>query len=126
MHLVMLHRLLDELNPRTVVVDPISSLITIGSTSEVRGMMIRLMDTMKVKGINALFTSLTHMNKVEFNDETVNAVSSLADTWIDLKNEERGDDRIRTLLVVKTRGMGHYNNEQEFKIGNKGIKFAGE
>jgi circadian clock protein KaiC len=66
------------------------------------------MDTMKVKGINALFTSLTHQNKTEFNDETVNAVSSLADTWIDLKNEKRGNERIRTLLVVKTRGMGHY------------------
>jgi circadian clock protein KaiC len=126
MHLLMLHRLLDELDPLTVIVDPISSLITIGSTSEVRGMMIRLMDTMKVKGINALFTSLTHQNQTEFNDETVNAVSSLADTWIDLKNVQRGDNRLRTLLVVKTRGMGHYNNEQQFTIGSKGIKFTAE
>ena len=35
MHLLVLHKLIKELKPRTVIVDPISSLVTVGNTSEV-------------------------------------------------------------------------------------------
>jgi len=123
MHLLVLHKLMMEFKPLTVIIDPISSLITIGSSSEVRGMLVRLMDTLKTNQVNALFTSLTHHRDSEFNDATVDAVSSLADTWINVKNEDYTDRRIRSLLIVKARGMGHYNNQQEFIITNKGIKF---
>jgi len=123
MHLLTLHKLLAEVNPRTVIVDPISSLITIGSSSEVRGMLVRLMDTLKTLQINALFTSLTHQQQNEHNDATVDAVSSLADTWINLRNESRDNERVRTLLIVKSRGMGHFNQPQDFTITSKGIRF---
>ncbi len=123
MHLLAVHKLLEELKPRTVIIDPISSLITIGSTSEVRGMLVRLMDTLKIHQVNALFTSLTHKNQNEYNDATVDAVSSLADTWINVRNEGNDNERVRSLLVVKARGMGHHNNRQEFVITDKGIKF---
>src|SRR4030095_1306781 len=88
MHLLVINKYLTELKPRTVIVDPISSLITIGINSEVRGMLIRLMDTLKIYNINAIFTSLTHTGNSTFNDATVDAVSSLADTWINLTNEQ--------------------------------------
>lgn len=124
MHLLVISRLLETVKPRTVIVDPISSLITIGSSSEVRGMLIRLMDTMKMQRINAIFTSLTHSGISEYNDATVDAVSSLADTWLNLTNEQyKGDDRVRSLLIVKSRGMGHHNSKQEFIITSKGLKF---
>lgn len=122
MHLLVLHKLMMEFKPRTVIIDPISSLITIGSTSEVRGMLVRLMDTLKTNQINALFTSLTHTNKNQYDDATVDAVSSLADTWINVKNEDKNNERIRSLLIVKARGMGHSNNQQDFIITNKGIR----
>ncbi len=123
MHLLVINKLLTELKPRTVIVDPISSLITIGSSSEVRAMLVRLMDTLKINQVNAIFTSLTHANTSEFNDATVDAVSSLADTWINVKNEELNYERVRSLLIVKSRGMGHRNNSQNFIITNNGVKF---
>ncbi len=122
MHLLTLHKLLKELKPRTVVIDPISSLVTIGSNSEVRAMLVRLMDTLKKEQVNALFTSLTHTDN-QFRDATVDAVSSLADTWINVENEERRNERARSLLIIKSRGMGHSNTPQNFVISNKGIKF---
>jgi circadian clock protein KaiC len=123
-HLLVINKLIERVNPRTVIVDPISSLITIGTSSEVRGMLIRLMDTLKMKNINAVFTSLTHSGTSVFNDATVDAVSSLADTWINLTNEQtRGEERVRNLLIVKSRGMGHHNSKQEFVITAKGLKF---
>ncbi|MEO5890140.1 MAG: circadian clock protein KaiC, partial [Ferruginibacter sp.] len=123
MHLLVLHKLMAEFKPRTVIIDPISSLITIGSSSEVRAMLVRLMDTLKTNEINALFTSLTHLTKNEFNDATVDAVSSLADNWINVKNEDRNHIVKRSLLIVKARGMGHFSNQQDFIITDKGIKF---
>jgi len=120
-HLMVINKLLAELKPRTVIIDPISSLITIGNSSEVRAMLIRLMDTLKISQVNALFTSLTHEGQSEYSSSAVDAVSSLADTWINLKNEQRNIERIRSLLIVKSRGMGHSNNQQDFTITSKGI-----
>jgi circadian clock protein KaiC len=123
MHLLVMNKLMDKIKPRAVIIDPISSLITIGNSSEVRGMLVRLMDTLKTNEINAVFTSLTHNHTSEFNDVTVDAVSSLADTWIDLDNGQKNNERVRSLLIVKSRGMGHANSKQNFTISNKGIKF---
>jgi circadian clock protein KaiC len=123
LHLAVLHKLLDELKPKMVIVDPISSLVTIGNNSEVRAMLVRLMDLLKVKGINAIFTALTQTTASNM-DPTVDAVSSLADTWINVQNTDGGSGRKRTLLIVKSRGMGHYNNPCEFTISNKGITLS--
>lgn len=124
MHLMILNKLLVELKPRTVIIDPISSLISIGNSSEVSAMLVRLMDTLKINQVNALFTSLTHEGHSDYNSSAVDAVSSLADTWINLKNEERNNERIRSLLIVKSRGMGHSNNQQDFIITDNGIHFT--
>jgi circadian clock protein KaiC len=122
MHLVSLHKLIEDYKPKSVIIDPISSLITIGSNSEVRSMLVRLIDFLKMKNINALFTSLTHQVSGEYKDMTVDAISSLADTWINLRNEEKGKERVRSLLVVKSRGVGHFNHQLDFTINENGIQ----
>ena len=126
MHLLLLHKLITELNPRTVIVDPISSLITVGTGGEVRAMLVRLMDMLKGKEISALFTSLTHENTNSITDLTEDAVSSLADTWIKLRNDENDMGRVRSLIVVKSRGMAHSNKVANFSITDKGIVILNE
>ncbi len=122
MHLLVLHKLIQELKPKTVIIDPISSLVTVGNSSEVRAMLVRLMDMLKINQINAFFTSLTHEGRNDYNDLTVDAVSSLADTWIRVSNSEKNDTRYRSFSIIKSRGMGHSNKLWEFTIENKGIK----
>lgn len=121
MHLISLHRLIDQFQPKTVIVDPISSLVTVGPTSEVRSMLIRLLDRFKVLGINGLFTSLSLKN-AEKLDPAADAVSSLADTWINLSNDEVKGRRERNLLIIKSRGMGHSIDCWRFNITGKGIQ----
>ncbi|PZX58221.1 circadian clock protein KaiC [Algoriphagus ratkowskyi] len=121
MHLLLLHKLIKEYNPLTVIVDPISSLVTVGSGSEVRAMLVRLMDMLKVKGISALFTSLTPSDQFE-SSITETTISSLADTWIKLSNKEHNKGRVRNLVVVKSRGMGHSSDVSDFIITDEGIK----
>ncbi len=122
MHLLLLNRLIEEINPHTVIIDPISSLTTIGNESEVRAMLVRLLDLLKMHQINALFNCLTHESYEDSMDMTVNAVSSLSDTWIKVSNEEYNGERVRSLLIVKSRGTGHSNQRMNFDITHKGIE----
>lgn len=124
MHLLILHKLIKQLKPKTVIVDPISSLLSVGSIGEVRDMLVRLIDLLKTNNINAYFTSLTHESTLEEKDLTVNAVSSLADIWITLKNKKQDNERGRSLRIVKSRGMGHDSSTQYFSISNEGIKLV--
>jgi circadian clock protein KaiC len=124
LHLLTLHKLITQYKPGMVIVDPISSLISVGSTSEVRGMLVRLMDLLKMSNINAIFTSLTQQSSNAYNDATIDAVSSLADTWINLKYEETNGIRRRELLIIKSRGVAHDENVCNFSISNKGIRLS--
>ena len=124
MHLLVLHKLIVKYKPQTVVIDPISSLINIGSLTEVRDMLVRLIDVLKTNNINALFTALTSVVGGSTKDLSVNTVSSLADIWIDVSNETKNDERIRNLRIVKSRGMGHSTEIHKFIITNKGIQIG--
>lgn len=121
MHLLDLHKYIKDFKPKTVIIDPISSLITVGTTSEVKAMLVRLMDVLKKNGINALFTSLTR-KMIDDKDATEEAVSSLSDTWIKLENVAYDHTVVRTMLIVKSRGMGHSGAMADFLITSKGIQ----
>jgi circadian clock protein KaiC len=121
-HLLILHNLIDEHKPKTVIIDPISSLLTVGSINEVKDILIRIIDTLKIRKINAFFCSLTQANKIT-EDLTVEAVSSLADIWIDISYDVlNSKESVRNLRIIKVRGMGHEMETQQFQVSGKGIK----
>jgi len=122
MHLLSLHKYIQEFKPQTVIIDPISSLLSVGSRGEVRAMLARLMDMLKGHQINALFTSLSQEQTDSQNDSAEEAVSSLADTWIKLRNVESNGDRTRSLYIVKSRGMGHSSEVSDYIVTDQGIK----
>jgi circadian clock protein KaiC len=122
MHLLSLHKYILEFQPRTIIIDPISSLISIGNRGEVSAMLARLMDMLKLHRISSLFTSLTHAQPISYNAMAEEAISSLVDTWIKLRNEERNGNRVRNLYIEKSRGMGHSTEIKNFIISNEGIK----
>lgn len=119
-HLSAMHRLIEEKKPRVVAVDPISNLISVGTSVEVKAMLARLIDFMKVRQMTALFTSLTidegHPEGTDIG------ISSFMDTWLVLRNIEMNGERIRTLDVVKSRGMAHSNQVREFVLTSDGLK----
>lgn len=119
-HLVNMYKIVNEFKPDTVIFDPISNLITVGTPDEVKSMLTRLIDFLKTRQITTLSTSLRLMG----NLETDIGVSSLMDTWIDLKSLETNGERNRTIDIVKTRGMYHSNQVREFKLTSDGIKIV--
>ncbi|MBO3271276.1 MULTISPECIES: circadian clock protein KaiC [Hymenobacter] len=120
-HLVTVHKLIGKHKPQTVVIDPITNLISVGSLSEVRSMLTRLIDYLKVNGITALFTALTSPRNGQ-SEMTEEGVSSLVDTWINVRDLEGVGERNRGLSILKSRGMGHSNQVREFLVTDNGIQ----
>jgi len=119
MHLTRMHKWISDIQPRTVVVDPISNFTTAGTNSEVKAMLIRLIDFLKAKQITTVFTNLTSGGGP--TEQTDIGVSSLMDTWLLLRDIELGGERNRSLYILKSRGMAHSNQLREFLLTDRGV-----
>ncbi len=58
-HLAAIHKLIAKLRPSVVVIDPITNLISSTGTYDVKSMLVRLVDFLKVAQITSMFTNLT-------------------------------------------------------------------
>lgn len=119
MHLVTFQKLVKKLKPSLVIVDPITNLLTIGSLSEVKSMLTRLIDFLQEQQVTVMLTALTLQNT--YMEQMEEGVSSLVDAWIVLKDIEGDGERNRGLCIMKSRGMGHSKEIREFVISNDGI-----
>jgi circadian clock protein KaiC len=118
-HLLRIHKLIDKIRPQSVILDPITNLINSSSQKEVHSMLVRLMDHLKSAQITGLFVSLTAGG--DALEKTSEGISSLADTWILLRDLELNGERNRCLYVLKSRGMAHSNQLREFVLTNTGV-----
>jgi circadian clock protein KaiC len=119
MHLLRIHKLVEKVQPSTIVVDPISNLVG-SSEAEAKSMLMRLMDFLKEKLITSIFVSLTGGGAAL--EKTEVGISSLTDTWILLRDVELNGERNRCLYVLKSRGMAHSNQLREFTMSEQGLK----
>jgi circadian clock protein KaiC len=119
MHLVTFHKVIDEFQPKVFVIDPISNLSAAGTLTEVKSILTRLIDHLKMKKITTFLADLTHFSGGL--EKTSEEISSLIDTWILLRDIELNGERNRGLYILKSRGMAHSNQIQEFLLTNKGI-----
>src|SRR3984893_5603111 len=122
MHLVSMHKEINQFRPGVVIVDPISNLIAAGNTREVNAMLTLLIDFLKTEGITGFFTVLTensgHLEATEVG------ISSIIDTWMLVRDIELSGERNRGLYVLKSRGMNHSNQIREFILSAEGIKLV--
>jgi len=119
MHLATMFKEIAAFQPQVVIVDPITSLMDLGTSSEGKGMVTRLIDYLKGGQVTSLFTSLTHGGHVLQQSEA--GMSSLMDSWLLLEDFEGNGERNRVLYVLKARGMKHSNQVREFLISDHGV-----
>jgi circadian clock protein KaiC len=120
MHLAILHKIIEEFKPKVVVIDPITTFLCEGDATEVKAMLTRLVDLLKVRQITAMFTSLTSASTGVL-EKTDIGISSVMDTWLFLRDIETNGERNRGLYVLKSRGMAHSNQIREFLLTDHGI-----
>lgn len=118
-HLTTSIKLINKFEPTIVIFDPINAFMTKDNQTEVKIMLLRIVDFLKMKEITAFFTSLTSGDNMESSEVYL---SSLIDTWLILRDIEIGGERNRGLVVLKSRGMAHSNQIREFRLTNHGIE----
>jgi circadian clock protein KaiC len=118
-HLLTMNKVIKEFKPAVVALDPITNLIASGNPIDVKSMLTRLIDFLKMNQITALFTTLTSAGGPLEQSEV--GISSLADAWLLLRDIEIGGERNRGLYILKSRGMAHSNQIREFLLTDRGI-----
>ena len=121
-HLATMCKAIEDYRPSIVVVDPITNLISVGTSISVKSMLTRLIDLLKTHQITALFTNLS----VTGEQITSTEISSLMDAWISLSEIEVDGVRERVVYVLKARGMAHSNRVHRFTITDHGIRIENE
>jgi circadian clock protein KaiC len=116
-----MQKVVGELAPALVVMDPVSDLLRIGPDSDVAAMLTRQIDFLKAAGVTALFTSANSDTDPAPIDQQI---ASLVDTWLVLRTMEGNGEHNRLLSVLKSRGMAHSNQIREFLLTGQGIELA--
>jgi circadian clock protein KaiC len=123
LHLTTIHQFVEEFKPRLVVIDAITSFFGMGLNAEITSMLVRLIDFLKTKRITLYMTSL--LDEMRGAERAGANISSIVDTWLLLCNQEENGRRVRTLSVLKSRGMAHSSATHGFAITRKGVTVQG-
>ena len=121
-HLAIIHKMVAQLRPSVVIIDPITNLVSASGTYGVKSMLMRLVDFLKVEQITSMFTNLTFAGDPQ--ERTAAAVSSLMDTWIVLRDSKPNGRPRRELYVLKSRGMAHSREARELIVSDRGIELG--
>jgi circadian clock protein KaiC len=119
-HLVRMHKLIEQFRPSVVIVDPVSNIQSAGTGTDATNMLLRLVDFLRKQQVLAFLVSLVGGGRaLEATDE---AMSSIVDAWLLLRDVEVAGERNRLIYVLKSRGMAHSNQVREFLITSKGVE----
>lgn len=122
MHLLRIHKLVEKVKPHSVIIDPVTNLVGGQNSREIESMLMRLIDFLKGAHITNMMVSLTEGG--QYLENTRIGISSLADTWVLLRDLEVNAERNRCLYILKSRGMAHSNQLREFILTDKGIELV--
>jgi circadian clock protein KaiC len=121
-HLAAIHKLIAKLQPSIVVIDPITNLISSTGTYDVKSMLVRLVDFLKVQQITSMFTNLTFAGDPQ--ERSAATVSSLMDTWVVLRDSKPNGRARREIYVLKSRGMAHSRETRELIVNKSGLEMG--
>ena len=118
-HLAGIVAAVEEFAHSFIALDPMTDFIAVGSQSEVKCMLTRLVDFLKMKQITGFFTSLTLAD--HSNEQSEAGISSLIDCWLLVRSLEQNGERTRALYLLKSRGMAHSSQVREFLLTDTGV-----
>ncbi|HWB59369.1 MAG TPA: circadian clock protein KaiC [Chthoniobacteraceae bacterium] len=122
MHLVRMHKLIEEFKPEVVIVDPVTNIRSAGTLEDSTNMIIRLIDYLRKSNILGFLISLT--SGASALEATEEGISSMVDTWLLLRDVEASGERNRLMYILKSRGMAHSNQVREFLITSRGVRLV--
>jgi circadian clock protein KaiC len=122
LHLATMVKVIHEIKPGLVILDPISNFGSVGNLAAVKFALVQLIDVLKTAQITGCFTCLTAGGTGL--EEIAVGISSLMDTWLLLRDFESNGERNRGLHIMKSRGMAHSNQVREFLLTDHGVELV--
>ena len=123
LHFLAIKDMIEKIKPVAVILDPITNLMTEGPNSDIRGMLTRFVDYLKTKQITVMFTAAITVGSISQNPSD-EGISSMVDSWVMLQDNLYENERIKTMFVMKSRGMRHSKKEMQLLIDKSGISFV--
>ena len=120
LHFIAIKKIINKIKPEVVILDPITNLMTEGPNSDIRSMLTRFVDYLKIQQITVMFNAAITVGSISRNPSD-EGISSMVDTWIMVQDIEVEEERLRSICIMKARGMSHSNLVKRFEISNKGI-----
>jgi circadian clock protein KaiC len=123
-HLNRVIETIASFKPDHLILDAVSACIRMGSKQAAFDFMMRLVSVVKERGITSILTNQISSGIVN-NDEELSGIgfSSVVDAVVQLRFVETGEEMIRQMLIVKSRGSAHSNRRQSYVITDRGIEF---
>lgn len=119
-HLIRMKAIIEEYQPKRIVVDSISALQRISSVTGFREFIIALTSFIKHQEIAGLFTT-TSQNLLGSDIVTEAHISTITDSIILLRYIEFKASVMRGITILKMRGSEHDQRIREFTIDSQGI-----
>ena len=118
-----MHHAVEKFEPDVVVIDPMTNLLSVGTQTDVRAMLTRVIDFLKMRAHGAV-----HQPDLGDADARAHRDDDLvADGHLDpgRRREEAERQRQRWLYVLKSRGMAHSDEVREFRITERRRRHPG-
>jgi circadian clock protein KaiC len=122
-HVVKLRSELRDGGYRALVIDPVSALAQAGGSDLSTEAVQRLLYTARELGVTTVVTAVVDSAGV-LSEATSTAISTIADTWMQLSYVVRGGERNRALTVIKSRGTAHSNQVRELVLSRSGLTLS--
>ena len=123
-HLNRVMETIASFKPDHLILDAVSACVRMGSKKAAFDFMMRLVSVVKERGITSILTNQISSG-IDNDDEELSGIgfSSVVDAVIQLRYFESGEEIVRQMLIVKSRGSAHSNRRQSYVITNRGIQF---
>lgn len=118
-HLIRIARHVQDARLDFLIIDPVSAFTDVGDPISVKTMLVRLVDICKGFGTLVIFSEL--MSEATNIGLSTMALSSLLDAWLRLELHRQGDEYIRLLRILKSRGAKTSGQIKEFRITPDGL-----
>jgi circadian clock protein KaiC len=121
LHLIAIKKMIHKIKATAIILDPITNIMEEDINSDMRTMLIKFIDYLKMEQITVLVTATITPSSLELIQSN-EGISSLVDTCIMIKEDCTNGIHHKYLYVMKSRGINNSKKEFEFEISADGIK----
>lgn len=123
LHLIAIKKIIREFNCAAVILDPITNIMYEDINSDMRTMLIRFIDYLKMNQITVMLTATITTTSLQLI-QSHEGISSIVDSCIMIEEKYIKDSHRKFLYVIKSRGINNSKKEYELLINPDGIRVS--